>query len=381
MSFQPARDRATATLVIGAFLLVTTEFAVVGLAVELSSSLAITPAQYGLIVSVFALGAALGGPVLVVCSARFSSRRVLMWSLAPFTGNLVFVVSPDFGSILVLRAIQGAALPVFISFANVWLAEKHGAGKGTAVLYMGVVAGGAFAPAIGAGLALVAGWKIAMAGIGLAALLGTVAVGCFLKDHAPHSAPPALPQPSLRDGLRLAPHLALTVFVFTALFASYAHILLGLERAGYRADFAAIFLVVFGLSGFAGNWLAAKATGVLPIATSCAVVLVALCSAILQADILRGAVAGAILAMIWGSAHAASFVLSQVRLISAGPEFPAFASSLNISAGNIGIALGSALGGLALSHSGSGVLVGAVSLALAVLASITASVIPRGKVA
>ncbi|HEV7371521.1 hypothetical protein, partial [Arenibaculum sp.] len=51
-------------------------------------------------------------------------------------------------------------------------------------------------------------------------------------------------------------------------------------------------------------------------------------------------------------AHAAAFVLCQVRVMLAGSLAPAFAMSLNISASNLGIACGAALGGWAVERWG-----------------------------
>jgi predicted MFS family arabinose efflux permease len=49
--------------------------------------------------------------------------------------------------------------------------------------------------------------------------------------------------------------------------------------------------------------------------------------------------------IIWGIAHTANVVLCQVRVTLAGRSAPAFAMALNISAANLGIALGALAGG------------------------------------
>ena len=48
---------------------------------------------------------------------------------------------------------------------------------------------------------------------------------------------------------------------------------------------------------------------------------------------------------IWGMAQAALFLVSHVRLIKAAPQAPAFAASLNVAGGNLGIGLGAIIGG------------------------------------
>jgi predicted MFS family arabinose efflux permease len=326
-------------------------------------------------VSVFAMGAAFGGPILVACLARFPARQVLACSLMPFLGNLVFALSPDFGSILALRAIQGAALPVFMSFANVWMAKRYGTEHGTSLLYMGVVAGGAVAPPIGASLTVVLSWKSVMMGLGFLVLPVIGAALMSIKDRTSSLA--AQPHGSFVNPYLLA-HLALTVLTFAALFASYSHIAEILRRAGFQRDVVGLFLLVFGVSGFAGNWFAAKVAARPLLSVCCATGLVTLCSLAVESDLRFGMNMVVVLAALWGCAYAASFVLSQARLMRAGPQFPAFAGSLNISAGNIGIAIGAALGGLALSHTETGLPTGSITLILAVFSFATAWLITRG---
>jgi predicted MFS family arabinose efflux permease len=369
---------ATATLITGAFLVVAVEFVVVGLAADISSSLAINTAQYSLVVSVFALGAAIGGPSLVYYLSRFPPRRVLVWSLAPFVSNLAFAYSPDFSTILALRAIQGATLPVFMSFANVWMAQRYGTGHGTSLLYIGVVAGGALAPPIGASLAALVGWQSVMFGLGLFCLLVLAAVYKYLDEGAPQSGRSQRDQTF--DG-HLLGHLTLTVFTFAALFASYAHIAQILSNAGVQRDVVDVVLLIFGVAGFAGNWLAAKASSWPLVAGCCATGLVALCSLALQTGHKPETAMVVTIAATWGGAHAASFVLSQARLMNAAPHFPAFAGSLNISAGNIGIALGAVLGGFAVFPAGTVVSTAAISSILAILSVIFAAVMAGRKVA
>ncbi|HKU94004.1 MAG TPA: hypothetical protein VJR58_01955, partial [Vineibacter sp.] len=82
------------------------------------------------------------------------------------------------------------------------------------------------------------------------------------------------------------------------------------------------------------------------------------------------------LVLLWGVAHMAAFVASQVRVTKAGKQAPAFAMSLNISICNLGIALGATLGGHIvdaygidrIGYGGSAIAAAAFALAAAMLA-------------
>ena len=83
--------------------------------------------------------------------------------------------------------------------------------------------------------------------------------------------------------------------------------------------------------------------------------------------------------LIWGAAHAAGFVFCQVRVMDAAPDAPGFAGSLNISSANIGIALGSLVGGKAIEFGGVANAAAAGTL-LAVLAAAAAMTCRTGNV-
>ena len=64
------------------------------------------------------------------------------------------------------------------------------------------------------------------------------------------------------------------------------------------------------------------------------------------------AIAVSLIIAVWGASHMAAFVINQVRVMQAGKEAQSFALSLNISACNLGIALGAMCGGYVVQHYG-----------------------------
>lgn len=113
-----------------------------------------------------------------------------------------------------------------------------------------------------------------------------------------------------------------------------------------------IALLVFGAAGLAGNWVGGRTADhalagaiVVPLLVSGGALvfgLLAIAPALLLTVVL----------IAWGMAHAAGFVLSQVRVMTAGPDHKSFAASMNIAAANVGIALGTFVGGWMLETGG-----------------------------
>jgi predicted MFS family arabinose efflux permease len=174
-----------------------------------------------------------------------------------------------------------------------------------------------------------------------------------------------------------ASHLLLSVAVFAAMFAAYTYLSAFLEAvAGFDGVEVALALLGFGLAGVLGNDIAGRIVERGPTAaTGGAVAILGLATAAvsLAGDALQPLLP---LLAIWGAAHTAIFVLCQVRVMLAGSQAKAFASSLNIAACNLGIALGAALGGWVVEGHGIGA-IGFGSASLAGLALLLAAITAR----
>jgi predicted MFS family arabinose efflux permease len=89
----------------------------------------------------------------------------------------------------------------------------------------------------------------------------------------------------------------------------------------------------------------------------------------------------AIITLLWGATHTSGMVITQVWLTSVASEAPEFATSLFVSAGNAGVVLGSAVGGLFINGLGMPgvILCGLMFAALSVIAIGAKAFIYRGQ--
>jgi DHA1 family inner membrane transport protein len=62
--------------------------------------------------------------------------------------------------------------------------------------------------------------------------------------------------------------------------------------------------------------------------------------------------------LLWGATHTSGMLITQVWLTSVASEAPEFATSLFVSAGNGGVVLGSAVGGLFIDSFGTAGVIG-----------------------
>jgi predicted MFS family arabinose efflux permease len=172
-------------------------------------------------------------------------------------------------------------------------------------------------------------------------------------------------------------HLLLSALLFAAMFAAYSYLAAFLEAvAGFDGGWIAAALMGFGIAGVAGNWIAGQVVDHGPSVATAGVAFVLMLT--MAAVSLAGDRLELLLPLlaVWGAAHTAAFLLCQVRVMFAAPTAPAFASSLNIAACNLGIAAGAEAGGWVADQHGIGA-VGYGGAALAGLALAVALAIVR----
>jgi DHA1 family inner membrane transport protein len=362
----PAAMVAFATAVV-----VTTEFVVVGLLPEMARDLDVAVVEAGRFVSWFALASALLGPPLTIAAGRVAPRRVLAAGLWIFAlGNLAAALVPSYSLILAVRFVQGAALPALVSVGTVAIAGLAGPGReGRAVarVYVGVVVALVLAVPAGVVLAAHGGWRasflcLALLAASAAAILGTL----FPRLAAPAQVSSAAQAVIIRRPT-LQAHLLLSALLFAAMFAAYSYLAAFLEVvAGFDGPRIAATLMGFGIAGVLGNWVAGRVVDRGPTAASAGV------AAVLMLAMAAASLAGGRLVLllpllaVWGAAHAAAFLVCQVRVMLIAPAAPAFASALNIAACNVGIAAGAEAGGWLVDQHG----VGAIGYGAAPLAAL-----------
>lgn len=337
-------------------LTVASEFIVIGLLPRISSDMHIPLALAGQLTAVFAATAALLGPIVTLMVSRMPAAAVLVGVLVLFAiGNTVMAVTSLFPLMLAARAVQGAFLPAFISVGTAmvtrltWRAER---GRALARANLGFVLG--ILLALPAGIALSQGgnWRMPFAFLAAAAVPVVACVAIFFPRSRRRGMRVAN-QIAILGRPRFLGHLLLSVSIFAAMFSGYTY--LGAyfeEMLGLGANGVALALFVFGAIGLAGNVLADRVADGYPMRAT-AVMLIVLALAINAAAVLgHSTFTAAVPLALWALTHTASVTLSQVRVTLAGGEAPAFAMTMNISAANLGIALGASVGGWVVNQRG-----------------------------
>lgn len=335
---------------LGLFGLYCIEFGVVGILPLIMERFHVTATRAGLLVGMFALVVAVGGPPLVLLASRVNRKRMLAGALLFFAAVSVCSAYAGFEALLTLRLLAALLHPVYFSLAMVAAIAMYPppqAARASAHAFvgtsMGMVLGIPLTTWIAATFSYEASFFFCAAANGIAAL--------GLMIWLPQA--PAGAQLSYGRQLNILRkpvlwlNIASATLVFAAMFSVYAYAAEHLRHIGMDGKTISVMLLVFGVGGLLGNLLAGHLLGKrLVLTVLMQPLLLALAYAILHLFAVPAAMAGLVAIMLfWGAAHTSGLVVTQVWLNSAAPEAPEFATGLYIAFINLGVTIGALAGG------------------------------------
>lgn len=331
------------------FITVTTEFSVVGLVPVMAEGMEIPIAQAGSLMGWFAIAAALAGPVVTLAFSYGNRRRFIVGSTLLFVvGNLAMAVFPSYPVAVAVRIIQGCLLPAIIATVMVTAAQLVPPSRsGWAVSRANT--GVALATVIGipalSWISDISSWRVAFASV---AGMGLVSALLLFRCIPFRQVDRATPAKDVYRLMRTAPfwvHLLSTTLIFTGMFTGYTYLVPILEDS-LEGISTTLLLLCFGVSGLVGSWLIGytlkRKSDLSAITLS-----VTLAVAMVLMSIGDLAPAGIVMALVivWGAVHTAQFTVTLSRSLEVGSVNPELAVALNLSACNVGIAIGAWLGG------------------------------------
>jgi DHA1 family inner membrane transport protein len=368
-------------LAIAAFVIVTTEFLIVGLLPALARDLSITVATAGQLVTLFAVVVMVCGPFLTAWLANVDRKKLFVAVLVLFAAtNALAAVAQNIWVLALARLLPALALPVFWGTASDTAAQIAGpekAGRAVSTVYLGISAAMLFGIPLGTLAADAIGWRGAF-GL-LAALSLLVAVLMFFSMPTVRASQPVAmrEQAKILKSPFFMANVALSILVFTAMFTGYTYLAEMLEKsAGVAPAQVGWWLMGFGAVGLIGNWLGGLWVDQKPLATT-AIFSLVLAAGMAASMLFAGLSIGFAIALgVWGIANTALYPICQIRVMKAATGAQALAGTINVSAANGGIALGAVIGGLAVANWGAGN-VGYVAAGIAVLAALATSLVGR----
>lgn len=168
-------------LFLAAFAFGTTEFVIAGVLPQVAEGLNVSVPSAGYLVSGYALGIAIGGPLLTLATSRVSRKTLLIALAIAFTiGQVACAVAPDFLSMLALRVAVAVAHGAYFGVAMVvavGLVRPEQRGMAIALVLSGLTVSNIIGVPVGTAIGNLWGWRATfwvMSLLGVASLLGMV---------------------------------------------------------------------------------------------------------------------------------------------------------------------------------------------------------------
>lgn len=346
-------------LFLGTFALGTTEFIVAGLLPSVAADLSISVPVAGFVITAYAIGVAIGGPILTVALARVPLRARLIALIATFTlGQAACALAPSYPVLVLARLIVAACHGAFFGTAVVLathIVPPERSGRAVALLLAGVTTANVLGVPAGSAIGNMFGWRFSFWSVLILGAVATAAIMAWVPDSRPAQERPSRIGEQIASLLRPAVSLTFAVIVFSmagqlALFSFVVPYLT--EVSHLSVDVVPWFLLIFGL----GSTLGVIAGGRLAdwrLETTLMGAFLAQVATYL-AIVAAGHVAVFMLpfALVWGFAAFAFSPAAQAKVLHESGPAVGLASSLIPTAFNVGIAIGAAGGAALLEWSG-----------------------------
>jgi predicted MFS family arabinose efflux permease len=344
-------------LTLSAFAIGTTEFVIVGLIPTMAADLNVSLPSAGLLVSLYALGVAIGAPVLTALTGKWNRKYVLLAVMSLFVmGNLLAWQAPGYDTLIIARILTGLAHGVFFSIGSTiatGLVAKEKAASAIAIMFTGLTVALVTGVPLGTYIGQVFGWQatfLIVAVLGLIALIGSaILVPGNLKQAAPAKLSEQL---SVLTQPRLLLVYAMTAVGYGGTFVAFTYLAPILEQvSGFASSSIGLIMLVYGVSVAVGNIWGGKLADKLGPVKALHIIFTALALVLLVFTFTAGHQIGAVLTvLIWGAFAFGNVPGLQVYVVQLAEKYTPnavdVASGLNIAAFNVGIAIGSILGGM-----------------------------------
>lgn len=363
---------ALLALALCAFAIGTTEFVIMGLLPQVAGDLHISIPTAGWLISGYALGVAIGAPIMAVLTAKLPRKKTLLLLMVIFIiGNLMCAMAYSYDFLMLARVITALCHGAFFGIGAVVAANlvaPNRRASAVALMFTGLTLANVLGVPLGTALGQTFGWRSTFWVVSVIGLFSLAALYRKLPSSL-EEAPTELRKEiaALRGG-GIWLSLLMTVFFAAAMFALFTYIapiLTEVTQVSEQGVSWTLLLMGGGLT--LGNIVGGRlADWRLSVSLTVTFLLIAVLSALFSWTS-YSLLAAEVTLFLWSAAAFSAVPALQINVVAYGKKAPNLVSTLNIAAFNVGNALGAWVGGMVIAR---GLGLTAVPLAAAGLAVI-----------
>jgi DHA1 family inner membrane transport protein len=345
-------------LFLAAFSVGTTEFIIAGMLPQVAADLHVTVATAGLLISGYAAGVAIGGPIVAILTTELERRATFLGLMVAFiAGNVFCALSPSYGWLLAARVVIACTHGALLGYASVMatqLVAEDRQARAISFVLSGLMIANIIGVPAGTALGAAFGWRMtfwAIAILGCASLTGIVVL-------LPRTAQGGAAKPSLATEFavlaRQEVYLSMLIIIGAALayFVVFAYVApLFLETAGVTPEALPLLLSLLGAGALVGILAGGRLADWKLMPSIIGMLVVQVVVTLALPFVVHSPLAAGAALFVW-SATGLPLVAAplQARILKGARAAPNLAATLISSAFNIGISCGAALGASALVH-------------------------------
>jgi len=340
-------------LAISAFAIGTTEFVIMGLLPEVADSLSISIPTAGWLISGYALGVAIGAPIMALLTARLPRKLSLTLLMIIFiVGNALCAIALNYQFLMLARIITALCHGAFFGIGAVVAASLVPEGRkasAVALMFTGLTLANVLGVPLGTAFGQLYGWRATFWGVAAIGILAFICLIISLPTQKNAEKTDIKAEVKALANGKLWLSLSMTVFFAAAMFALFSYIApMLLEITGITSEGVSWTLFLIGGGLTIGNILGGRlADWRVSFSLLLSFSLIAVFSLLFRWTS-HDTWLAEITLFLWAVATFATVPALQINVLAHGKNAPNLVSTLNIAAFNVGNALGAWVGGVVI---------------------------------
>lgn len=341
-------------LAIISFIVGTSVYVVAGISDKIADSLDVSLTAAGQLVTVFSLAYAICTPIILVLTAKWGRRKLIMYSLGLFVAaNILSFLSLNYVILIVARMIMGigAGLAIVtVLIISTKIAPPGKQASAIAIITMGLTSSLIIGVPIGRIMTNAFGWQSVFGGIAFLGLIAMVVIYLSIPDIEGDKPVSIHQQLALFKKRKVILGLSITLFWLGGYSIAYTYLSpYLLNVSGISDKFLSTALLIFGIASLIGSKFGGFSTDRWGIPfTLTSTMTLHIVMLILLSLVTNSVVAVMIILILWSFSAWATAPTQQYLLATIEPESSAILLGLNQSIMQLAMAAGAGIGGIAV---------------------------------
>lgn len=343
-------------LAIIGFIVGTSVYVVAGISDKIADSLDVSLTAAGQLVTVFSLAYAICTPIILVLTAKWGRRKLIMYSLGLFVvANILSFLSQNYGILIVARMIMGigAGLAIVtVLIISTKIAPPGKQASAIAIITMGLTSSLIIGVPIGRIMTNAFGWQSVFGGIALLGLIAMVVIYLIIPDIEGDKPVSLHQQLALLKKRKVILGLSITLFWLGGYSIAYTYLSpYLLNVSGISDKFISTALLNFGIASLIGSKFGGFSTDRWGIPfTLTSTMTLHIVMLILLSFVTNSEVGVMLVLILWSFSAWATAPTQQYLLATIEPESSAILLGLNQSIMQLAMAAGAGIGGIAVGN-------------------------------